>query len=101
MVHIHVNNYKHGDAQPVDPLPIGARYYYKSQRVQVVDYHQPNPLFAREYVVASLVTGETRRVFRNELLRVPIDYPPPPIHERTRGGTRVFIERRNDGGFIY
>ena len=60
----------------VDPLPIGARYYYMSERVQVVDYHQPNPLFAREYVVASLVTGETRRVFRNELLRVPIDYPP-------------------------
>ena len=60
----------------VDPLPIGARYYYKSERVQVVDYHQLNPLFSREYVVASLVTGETRRVFRNELLRVPIDYPP-------------------------
>ena len=78
MVHIHVNKYKHGDAQLVDPLPIGARYYYKSQRVQVVDYHQPNPLFAREYIVASLVTGETRRVFRNELLRVPIDYPPTP-----------------------
>ena len=76
MVHIHVNKYKHmAMHKQVDPLPIGARYYYKSERVQVVDYH---PLFAREYVVTSLVTGGTRRVFRNELLRVPIDYPPPP-----------------------
>ena len=82
----------------VDPLPKGARYYYKSERVQVVEYHQSNPLFARGYVVSSLVTGETRRVFRE--LIVTGAYPLPPIHERTREYTRAFIELRHDGGFI-
>ena len=58
----------------VDLMPKRARYYYyKSERVQVVDYHQPDPLFAREYVVASSVTGKPAEYFGNEFLRVPID----------------------------
>ena len=41
----------------VAPPPIGERFYYKSEWVHIIDYHQPDRTFARQYVIASLVTG--------------------------------------------
>lgn len=80
----------------VDPLPIGERFYYKSERVQIIDYHQPDRTFARQYVIASLVTGEIRRVFRNELLQRPIYPPSSPTPDNAEQQLQLILSEEMD-----
>ena len=71
----------------------------KSKIISVQVSHMYQYFHFLDYIdFASLVTGETRRVFRE--LIVTGAYRLPPIHERTREYTRAFIELRHDGGFI-
>lgn len=62
----------------VDPLPIWEHVYYHLERLQIVDNYQSDRTFGRQYVIASLVAGETQRTFRNELLLRPTIPPSNP-----------------------